>query len=113
MLDTIICFQLQKIEYERTNNMTQTNKFMNSNILEGMTSISAVLNSDEHNDRRIEKVWIDSEKKKSKLREIAFLNAKSKEFSFPSLPPHFTTLPLLPRAVSETMASRAAPVTTF
>lgn len=83
MLDTIICFQLQKIEYERTNNMMQTNKFMDSNILEGMTSISAVLNSDEHNDRRIEKVWIDAEKKKSKLREIAFLRAQSKELSFP------------------------------
>ena len=62
--------------------MAQKNKFMNSNIFEGMTSISALLNSDCNNDRRIEKIWIDAEKKKSKMREIAYLTAKAKELSF-------------------------------
>lgn len=53
-----------------------------SNIFEGMTSISAVINSYAHSDRRIEKIWIDSAKQKSKAAEIAFLRAKSKELGF-------------------------------
>ena len=62
--------------------MAQKNKFTNSNIFEGMTSISALLNCNFNNDRRIEKIWIDTEKKKSKMREIAYLTAKAKELSF-------------------------------
>ena len=57
-------------------------KFISSNIFEGMTSISALLNSDCGNDRKIQKIWIDQEKKKAKAREIAFLSAKAKEHSF-------------------------------
>ncbi len=58
-------------------------KFAKSNILEGMTSISAVLNSGLENDRKIEKIWIDTEKRKSRMAEIGFLTAKSKELGFP------------------------------
>ncbi len=58
-------------------------KFTPSDILEGMTSISALLNSDETNDRKIEKLWIDRQKRKSRSAEIGFLTAKSHELGFP------------------------------
>ncbi|MBQ9132154.1 MAG: RNA methyltransferase [Clostridia bacterium] len=51
-------------------------------ILEGMTSISALLNTTCENDRRIQKIWVDGEKKKSKAPEIGFLTARSKEAGF-------------------------------
>ena len=51
-------------------------------VLEGMTSLSALLNSTDNNTRRIHRVLIDATKKKSKAREIAFLTAKSKELGF-------------------------------
>ena len=51
-------------------------------ILEGMTSISALLNTTCENDRKIQKIWIDREKQKSKLPEIRFLTARSKECGF-------------------------------
>ncbi len=60
----------------------EAEKFSPSNILEGMTSISALLNSDCGNDRKIESVWVDASKKKSKSAEIGFLLAKSKEKGF-------------------------------
>lgn len=60
----------------------EAEKFSPSNILEGMTSISALLNSDCGNDRKIEGVWVDASKKKSKSAEIGFLLAKSKEKGF-------------------------------
>ena len=54
-----------------------------SNLLEGMTSISALLNtSSEINDRKIIKVQIDQSKRRSKAAEIGFLVAKSKELGF-------------------------------
>ncbi len=58
-------------------------KFAPSTVLEGMTSISALLNSGEENDRKIEKVLIDREKRKSKSAQIGFLTAKSHELGFP------------------------------
>ena len=61
----------------------EDSKFNDSNLLEGMTSISALLNSDaEVNDRRIEKILIDQAKRRSKGAEIGFLLAKSKELQF-------------------------------
>lgn len=57
--------------------------FSQSNLLEGMTSISALLNtSTKINDRRIVKVQIDQSKRRSKSAEIGFLVAKSKELGF-------------------------------
>lgn len=61
----------------------EAKKFSPSNIFEGMTSISALLNSGCENDRVIDRVWVDESKRKSKEREIAFLLAKSKEKGFP------------------------------
>ena len=54
------------------------------NLLEGMTSISALLNTDPSiNDRKILHIQIDVSKKRSKAAEIGFLIAKSKEHGFP------------------------------
>ena len=60
----------------------ENEKFSPSNIFEGMTSISALLNTQCENDRRIERIWIDRDKRESKAREIGFLNAKSRELGF-------------------------------
>ena len=54
----------------------------NQVVLEGMTSLSALLNSPEINDRKIECVWIDEAKKESRRAEIGFLTAKSVECGF-------------------------------
>lgn len=61
----------------------ESEKFVSSNILEGMTSISALLNSNEQNDRKILAVWFDVAKKKSKSAELGFLIAKSHALHFP------------------------------
>jgi len=57
-------------------------KLVASNIFEGITSISAVLNAPKENGRKIEKIWIDAEKRRSKAAQISFLVAKSKEEGF-------------------------------
>ncbi len=61
----------------------ETEKFISSDILEGMTSVSALLNSPAENDRSIIKIWIDESKRKSKAAEIGFLTARSKQSGFP------------------------------
>jgi len=58
-------------------------KFKDSTILEGMTSISALLAAGDNNDRRILRVLIDRTKRKSKSAQIGFLTAKSHERGFP------------------------------
>ncbi len=60
-------------------------KFTDSEIFEGMTSISAVIKASEanpQNNRRILKILIDIEKKKVKQREISFLSAKAQTMGF-------------------------------
>ena len=52
-------------------------------LLEGMTSVSALLNTPpEINDRRILRVLIDRTKRRSKAAEIGYLTAKSHERGF-------------------------------
>ena len=63
--------------------LKEEQRFVTSNILEGMTSTSALLNAGEGNDRKIEKVLIDRAKRKSKAAQIGFLTAKSHELGFP------------------------------
>ncbi len=58
------------------------NKFAASNVFEGMTSVSALLNAGDCNNRKIERVWIDQAKRRTKAREIGFLTAKSRELGF-------------------------------
>ena len=50
----------------------EAEKFVDSSIMEGMTSIRAVLQGSEAgvNDRRIEKILFDKAKEKSKMREL-------------------------------------------
>lgn len=57
-------------------------RFTASDVLEGMTSISALLNSGEINDRKVVKILIDREKRKSRAPQIGFLTAKSHELGF-------------------------------
>ena len=63
--------------------LKEEQRFAASDILEGMTSISALLNAGEENDRKIEKVLIDRSKRKSKVAQIGYLTAKSHELGFP------------------------------
>lgn len=63
--------------------LKEEQRFAASDILEGMTSISALLNAGAANDRKIEKVLIDRSKRKSKAPQIGFLTAKSHELGFP------------------------------
>ena len=59
-------------------------KFNNHTLLEGMTSISALIAGirDGINTRRIEKVYFDESKIKSKAKELGFLRAVSVELGF-------------------------------
>ena len=62
----------------------EAEKFINSDRMEGMPSISAVIKGIEAktNDRRIVRVLFDREKCKSKRAELGFLRAKSEQFGF-------------------------------
>ena len=64
----------------------EVEKFSDSDMMEGMSSISALLYAMEHpdsqNDRRILEVLIDVSKKRSKAKEIAFLQAKAHALGF-------------------------------
>ena len=62
--------------------MNENKKFAPSNVFEGMTSISAVINQYGTNGRTIEKIWFDRTKLKSKAAEHRFLKVKSEELGF-------------------------------
>ena len=59
-------------------------KFISSDRMEGMTSISALIKAMEANTnpRRIIKILFDQEKCKSKKAELGFLRAKAKQLNF-------------------------------
>ncbi len=59
-------------------------KFNNHTLLEGMTSISALIAGirDGINSRKIEKIYVDAAKIKSKAKELSFLRAVSNELGF-------------------------------
>ena len=62
----------------------ENEKINGSDIMEGLTSISAVIKAIEANttDRRISAVYVDKSKKRSKQREVSFLSRKSGELGF-------------------------------
>lgn len=62
----------------------ESDKFIDSNILEGITSIDALIKAKERgtNDRVIEKVLYDKGKERSKSRVISYLKRKSAQLSF-------------------------------
>jgi 23S rRNA (guanosine2251-2'-O)-methyltransferase len=72
--------------YKKGNDMAikEAEKFVNSSIMEGMTSVRAVLAGADTgvNDRKIEKILFDKAKTRSKFRELGFLRAKSAERGF-------------------------------
>lgn len=63
----------------------ENDKFSNSAVFEGMTSISAIIKAIEanHSDRRIIKILFDKDKIHSKRPEYGFLKAKSSVLGFP------------------------------
>lgn len=61
-------------------NETEKTEFYD--LMEGMTSISAVLNSGPENNRTITKIWIDCKKRKTKASEIAFLKANAQRMGY-------------------------------
>ena len=64
----------------------ETSKFADGLIFEGMTSISAVINAPESNNRKITKIIYDKEKEKSKYKELTFLRHKSIELGYDLCP---------------------------
>ena len=62
----------------------ESDKFTSSNILEGMTSIDAVIKANEKgtNNRKIIKILYNKDKEKSKKRELGYLKRKSTIHSF-------------------------------
>ena len=50
--------------------------------LEGMTSVSALLNSRDVNDRPIYKIWIDKERSEKRASFLRFLEAKKAEYGY-------------------------------
>ena len=63
----------------------EESRFTHSNVMEGMTSISALLAAKESgsNDRQIKMIYFDAAKKAKKSRELAFLSAKCRQLSIP------------------------------
>lgn len=62
----------------------EAEKFLDSNVFEGMTSISALINAKKlnKNDRKIEKILFDKDKLKSKRAEFGFLRANSEALGY-------------------------------
>lgn len=62
----------------------EAEKFVSSNILEGMTSVSALLNAQGqgYNDRCIQQIMIDADRREKLSREIRFLKAKAIDLGF-------------------------------
>ena len=62
----------------------EAERFVDSNVFEGMTSISALIKAIRagNNDRKINKILFDKSKIKSKSRELSFLRAVASELNF-------------------------------
>ena len=62
----------------------ETEKQINSDVIEGMPSISAIIKAitNETTDRKIITVYIDKSKKKSKEKEISFLRRSAEKLNF-------------------------------
>ena len=64
--------------------MSDNETCSSTQLLEGMTSISALLASDaEINNRRIERIWIDRTKRRTKGAEIRFYRPRGRSCVFP------------------------------
>ena len=68
--------------------MKESDKFSDSSVLEGMTSISAVLHAadSDFNDRTVKEIWIDEGRLDKKSRELSYLRHQSERLGFPIRP---------------------------
>ncbi len=62
----------------------EESRFVDANLFEGMTSLRAVIHAMENgmSDRKILRVVVDRDKKKSRAKELAWLGYKAQEFGF-------------------------------
>lgn len=62
----------------------EESRFIDSNILEGMVSIRAVLNAVDNNisDRKIKKVYVSEDKAKKRAKELSYIKARSYELGY-------------------------------
>ncbi|MGN1346867.1 MAG: TrmH family RNA methyltransferase [Eubacteriales bacterium] len=62
----------------------EESRFAEANVFEGMTSLRAVLHAMENgvSDRRILRVLVDRDRRKSRAKELAWLEYRAKEFGF-------------------------------
>ena len=62
----------------------EENKFLDTDVFEGMPSISAVIKAidSKSSNRRIERIYVDKEKKRSKAKELSFLRARSNDLGY-------------------------------
>lgn len=62
----------------------EESRFVDANLFEGMTSLRAVIHAMENgvSDRKILRVIVDQDKRKSRAKELAWLGYKAKEFGF-------------------------------
>jgi len=60
----------------------KANELTTTVLLEGMTSISALLNSSGINDRPVFRIWIDNERSDKRASFIRFLEAKKAEYGY-------------------------------
>ena len=72
------------LDCEHSGVSKECEKFNNHTLLEGMTSISALIQGirDQINTRMIQKIYFDREKQRSKAKELGFLRAVSGELGY-------------------------------
>jgi len=64
----------------------EADKFSDSLVFEGMTSISAIINSPTINDRKIEKIFYDESKEKNLYDKLKFLRHRADELNYEMIP---------------------------
>jgi len=62
----------------------EDDKFVSSSLMEGYISVRSVIEGQStcDNDRKVLKVYFDSERKSARYKELSYLNSKSKELGF-------------------------------
>lgn len=74
---------MNNYEQNQSNNISkESQKFKDSTIFEGMTSISAVINSAAFNNRTIKKVLFDQSNEKNISKKLSYLRHKAEEMNF-------------------------------
>ena len=68
----------------------EDDKFVSSSLMEGYISVRSVIEGQStcDNDRKVLKVYFDSERKSARYKELSYLNSKSKELGFEIVETH-------------------------